>query len=171
MNSRKRTTSEEEARLFRESLAEVRPRLAKRAPTKTRPDVTPKSAKPALEPGIDGRTAERLRRGRLEPEACLDLHDMTEAAAHRALTTFLKHARERGSRMVLVVTGKGLRGPASDAPFDLELHQRPRGILKSLTPRWLKERDLARMIAKVVPAHRRHGGEGALYVYLRKRTP
>lgn len=118
-------------------------------------------------PGLDGRTIGRLARGGLEPEARLDLHGMTEAIAHRALITFVYSAVAHGHRLVLVVTGKGLPDDPY-APFDLELAVRRRGVLRTLTPRWLAEPGLARFIADVRTAHRRHGGEGALYIYLRK---
>ena len=68
---------------------------------------------------------------------------------------------------MLVVTGKGAR-VAADAPFDMELNYRSRGVLKSVVPRWLREPSFAAMVAGVRTAHARHGGEGALYVYLRK---
>jgi DNA-nicking Smr family endonuclease len=119
--------------------------------------------------GLDGRTADRLRRGLLQPDAKLDLHGLTEAAAHRALITFIKGAHARGVRLALVVTGKGGREEPADAPFDLEFDRRTRGVLKMMTPRWLQERDLVDLVADVRSAHRKHGGGGALYVYLRKR--
>lgn len=118
--------------------------------------------------GLDGNTIERLRRGALEPEARLDLHGLTEAAAHRALAGFLHDAAARGQRLVLVVTGKGGKQAAADAPFDLGRGASGRGVLKTMTPRWLAEPELAGYVADVRTTHRRHGGEGALYVYLRK---
>lgn len=121
--------------------------------------------------GIDGNTAGRLRRGQLEPQARLDLHGMSERDAHRALVTFVRAARARKLRLLLVVTGKGAgaqRKEEAEAEFDLGLDMQARGILRSLTPRWLRESALADMIADVREAHRRHGGSGALYVYLRK---
>jgi DNA-nicking Smr family endonuclease len=120
---------------------------------------------------LDGNTSDRLRRGQLEPEARLDLHGLGEAAAHRALITFVKSAQARGLKLVLVVTGKGAKNQAPDAPFDMERARRTRGVLRIMTPRWLQERDMAVLVADVRTAHRRHGGEGALYIYLRKRTP
>ena len=96
---------------------------------------------------------------------------MTEASAHRALLVFVKGAQARGLKLVLVVMGKGVREDVADAPFGLDLARRPRGVLKTMTPRWLKERDLEHLVADVRHAHRRHGGEGALYVYLRKHVP
>lgn len=116
--------------------------------------------------GLDGRTQERLKRGLLEPQARLDLHGMTEANAHRALATFLRSASARGLRLVIIVTGKGAKTPAPDEPFEMNYERR--GVLKQMTPRWLAEPELARFVADVRSAHRKHGGGGALYVYLRK---
>jgi DNA-nicking Smr family endonuclease len=175
MTRRKRETSEEEKTLFRETLREARPHLpsAKKSAEKTEktkdaPKPSPR-ARPA-QPGVDGRTSERLRRGQLEPQSRLDLHGMTEAVAHRALARFIQTAHAQGLRLVLVVTGKGLKQPADDEPFDLELHARTRGVLKSMVPRWLKESALAPLVADARAAHRRHGGGGALYIYLRKSS-
>jgi len=156
-----RKTSPDERALF-EAVIEAAVPLAPERPVR--------KAKPASKNaagGLDGRTAERLRRGAIEPEARLDLHGMTEAVAHRALVTFLRGARMRGARLTIVVTGKG-KAPAADAPFDLELDGRRRGALAALVPRWLKEPALAPLVADVRAAHRKHGGAGALYVYLKK---
>jgi DNA-nicking Smr family endonuclease len=131
-----------------------------------KPSLKPKSSRPVSKTaGLDGRTQERLRRGLLEPEARLDLHGLTESNAHRALVTFLRGASSRGLRLVVVVTGKG-RPSAPDEPFEMNYERR--GVLKEMAPRWLAEPELARFVADVRPAHRKHGGEGALYVYLRK---
>ena len=114
--------------------------------------------------GIDGRTAERLAKGAVEPAARLDLHGLTELSAHRALATFLRGAAARGVRLTLVITGKGAKPESPEELFDPPA----RGVLKAVVPRWLHEPDLARFVADVRPAHRKHGGGGALYVYLRK---
>jgi DNA-nicking Smr family endonuclease len=183
---RKRPLTGDERELFEETLKDAKP-LKGRARPRTRP-AKPAAKTPAktvgpvllfeLPPprrrtgpsGLDGRTAEKLRKGLLEPQARLDLHGLTEAAAHRALITFVKGAQARGLRLVLVVTGKGGRNEAAEAPFDLELDKRARGVLRMMTPRWLEEGDLVALVADVRSAHRRHGGSGALYVYLRKRV-
>jgi DNA-nicking Smr family endonuclease len=176
MTRRKRETSDEEKTLFRETFRDVRPHLApatkKPAAKKEPKESTQEEPKPAPRlptAGLDGRTSERLRRGQLEPQSRLDMHGMTEAAAHRALQRFLYTAHAQGARLVLVVTGKGLKQPGDDEPFDLELHMRSRGVLRTMVPRWLKEAVLAPLVADVRTAHRRHGGTGALYIYLRKR--
>jgi DNA-nicking Smr family endonuclease len=165
MSGKRKTTGEERA-LFEQMVKEARPRLP--APL---PDLPPKiralprNRNTKGEGGLDGGTAAKLRRGLLEPEARLDLHGYTEDAAHLALTRFLTGARRRGLRLVLVVTGKGGR-PDDDAPFTMDYGRR--GVLKAAVPRWLKEAALASLIAVTMAAHRKHGGTGALYIYLRK---
>ena len=179
----RRTTSDEERELFEATLADSVP--LKKTPRRKRksalntgaaaviasekPRTTERAQRRAA--GIDGNTADRLRRGLLEPQARLDLHGLTMRDAHRALVTFLRAAAARRFRLVLIVTGKGgdARAPR-DQPFDLDLDKARRGVLRAMTPRWLKEAGLAELIAHVGEAHRRHGGAGALYVYLRKHA-
>jgi len=157
----RRKTTDAERNLFRETIAEARP-LAPLAPPRL-----PEAKRNTPAGGLDGRTDERLRGGTIEPDARLDLHGFTERDAHRALLLFLRAARQRRHKLVLVVTGKGAR-LAPDAPFDMELNYRSRGILKAIVPRWLREPSFAGIVAGTRAAHRKHGGEGALYVYLRK---
>jgi DNA-nicking Smr family endonuclease len=183
---RKRAPTGEERELFEKTLKDAKP-LKGRAKRRTKATkaAEPAPAKPVAQPkmelqpvkrrsgpsGLDGNTADRLLRGQLAPEARLDLHGLTEASAHRALITFVKGAQARGLRLVLVVTGKGAKEEPADAPFDMGLDTRARGVLNRMTPRWLQERDLVALVADVRTAHRKHGGGGALYVYLRKRVP
>jgi len=113
------------------------------------------------------RSATTTAKRRGEPDAKLDLHGLTEREAHHSLLLFLRASQLRGHRQVLVVTGKGKpRDP--EAPFRMELERRSRGILKSEVPRWLVQRDFANLVDTTAAAQRRHGGEGAIYVYLRK---
>jgi len=88
---------------------------------------------------------------------------MTLDRAHGALTRFILGEQARGTRCVLVITGKGgdYRGRAIG-------YDDGRGALKRDVPRWLREPALAGAVVGVYQAHRRHGGEGALYVYLRR---
>lgn len=110
---------------------------------------------------MDAAAFGKLRRGKLRPEARIDLHGMTAAEAHAALVSFLLGARAAGRRLVLVITGKGR--PADDlAPMPARA-----GRLRHDVPRWLTLPPLGPVVLQVAPAHRRHGGEGALYVYLR----
>jgi DNA-nicking Smr family endonuclease len=103
----------------------------------------------------------QLKKGKLRPEARIDLHGMTLAQAHPELIGFILTARARGKRLVLVITGKG-RPNDIDAPMPARA-----GRLRHDVPRWLALPPLAPLVLQVAPAHRRHGGEGALYVYLR----
>jgi len=153
----KRKTTEDEKELFRKHVAEalLKPKTAKTAAAKPGKTRTGK---------LDGNTAEKLRRGQLSPGARIDLHGMTEAAAHRALRSFLARAQDDGVRLALVITGVGNPGPQDSAEWMRNTH----GVLKEMVPRWLNESDFAALTSGWAPAHRRHGGDGAIYVYLRK---
>ncbi|MEO0681713.1 MAG: Smr/MutS family protein [Pseudomonadota bacterium] len=145
---------------------------AARSPRPGAPQVAVQRARSpydALDPaaGLDRRTADRLRRGKRTPEARLDLHGMTADRAHAALGAFLRRARAEGKRCVLVITGKGGRKPAEDAPYMPERT----GVLRYAVPEWLSTAPLSPLVVGVYKAHQTHGGEGALYVYLRKPRP
>ncbi len=131
------------------------PRTAPRA----LPQVPPLAA---LEP----KARRRLTRG-AEVDARLDLHGMTQAAAHRRLRQFLKEAQAQGHSVVLVITGKGERGPALADPHPMM--EGLRGVLRRAVPHWLTEPDLRTVVLGFEEAGRRHGGEGALYVRIRRR--
>jgi DNA-nicking Smr family endonuclease len=151
-----RRVSDLERQEFEQDFRLARP-IKPKAPPSTR-------KKPGGAGGLDGNTQDRLDRGLLVPDATIDLHGMTQMAAHRALAQFLRGARERGNRLIVVVTGKG-NPRAPDAALWTES---PHGVLKEMVPRWLAEPGMSQWIARVQPAHIRHGGGGALYVYLRK---
>lgn len=112
------------------------------------------------QPGLDRRTAERLRKGARVPDARIDLHGMTADRAHRACLRFLAEAAAHGHRVVLVITGKGRR--------DEYGHVSGRGVLRDSLPGWLRASPLGHSIVGIYQAHRRHGGEGAFYVYLKR---
>lgn len=111
---------------------------------------------------MDHKTHRQMTRGKLSPEARIDLHGMTLAVAQPVLTRFIMQARADGLRLVLVITGKGRAG-GPDAPLPV----RP-GALRHNVPHWLHMPPLSTAVLQVRPAHRRHGGEGAYYVYLRR---
>ena len=154
----KRKTTEEERKLFQTHIAEaiLKPKPAKSAARKISKAKTGE---------LDGNTAEKLRRGQLAPGARIDLHGKTEAAAHRALRSFLARAQDDGVRLALVITGVGNPGAHDGAEWMRTSH----GVLKEMVPRWLNESDFAGLTSGWARAHRRHGGDGALYVYLRKQ--
>jgi DNA-nicking Smr family endonuclease len=104
----------------------------------------------------------RLARGKLQPEGRIDLHGMTQAAAHAALVRFVRDARERGLRHVLVITGKG-RPDQSDAVVPAR-----HGILRHSLPHWLAAPPLSSQVIEMRQAHPRHGGAGAVYLFLRR---
>lgn len=164
--TRRKTTDEERA-LFVDAFKETRPLKPAARPASKAAAKPVAQAQRKLPGGLDGNTADRLRKGEMEPDRRIDLHGLTEAAAHRSLLVFLRGARKSGARLVLVITGKGAREPDPHAPFAMDFGAR--GVLKSMVPRWLKEPEFAELIADHRAAHRRHGGPGALYVYLRKR--
>ena len=136
-----------------------------RPPPPAAPKPPAKSPPPAP---FEVKRAKRLRRGALEIEDRLDLHGMRQAEAHRALRSFLLSAHARGLRHVKVVTGKGRSNEQDDRPFDLHASDRP-GVLKRLVPSWLSESDLAAVVVSFTGAGKQHGGEGALYVHLRRK--
>jgi len=134
------------------------------APAASKPEARP--ARPAHAPaaGLDRQTARKLGSGRIAVEARLDLHGMRQRDAHVALRKFLKWARSKDYRHVLVITGKGSLRDEARSFYD---EQAP-GVLRQAVPLWLTQRDLAPLIVSVAEAPRRLGGEGALYVRLRK---
>ena len=116
-------------------------------------------APPAFAP-IDDRTKRRLVRGSMPIDERLDLHGLTQEAAHSALRHFLVAARSRGARMVLVITGKGKTGSAA------AVHDR--GVLRRAVPHWLSDPVLRPIVVGFEEAHLTHGGAGAIYVRLRR---
>ncbi len=105
--------------------------------------------------GVDRRTADRLRRGKLAIEARLDLHGLYQDEAHPQLNAFVAGAAAAQKRCVLVITGRGL-GPEG-------------GVLRRRVPQWLNQPPCRGMIVAVAQAQPEHGGAGALYVLLRRR--
>ena len=133
----------------------------------TRPSVTAE-LKPVAPSVLDGGTLRRLKAGRVDPEARLDLHGLTQVQAHARLVTFIHRAREHGLRCVLIITGKGASSSRRDEHHPEWMHDASRGVLRSLVPRWLGEGDLKKQVSGHAEAHVRHGGGGAIYVYLRQ---
>lgn len=115
-------------------------------------------------PGIqmDAKAFTRMSKGKLSPEARIDLHGMTVAEAHPELIRFILNAHADGARLVLVITGKGKAGP------DFGPIPQRYGVLKHQVPNWLRLPPLGGLILQVSDAHLKHGGAGALYVYLRR---
>ena len=177
---RKRALTREEAELW-ESVAKQAKPLRKRArpvkavqdlveemPAKTGPVLRLKSppvvrAVPAAPPvppplaPLGRRERSKLSRGRKDIDARLDLHGMTQSRAHRVLLNFLHHAQEDGMSVVLIITGKGKSGAESE-----------RGVLRRQVPQWLSLPEFRSVVIGFDEAHIGHGGEGALYVRVRR---
>lgn len=139
--------------------------LGEKAKTSTRMDL-PKSTSQRISEHhlkMDAKTFAKMKRGKLVPEGKIDLHGLTLDQAHGALNRFIMTSQSRGLRLVLVITGKG----GAEDPFDPVA--RPRGVLKRQVPQWLRMAPLAMAVLQVAEASRRHGGQGAYYVYLRRR--
>lgn len=128
---------------------------AERAATRPMAPALPELA-PGAAPGVDRRTAERLRRGQFAVDARLDLHGHTQDEAHRALIAFVEAAWQRRARCVLVITGKGRRGEGA-------------GVLRAAVPRWLNAEAVRARVLAFAPAQVKDGGAGALYVLLRRQ--
>ena len=112
---------------------------------------------------MDAKTHTRMTRGKLAPEARIDLHGMTLAEAHPELIHFILNAQGAGMRLVLVITGKGKRREDT-GPIPQRM-----GALRHQVPTWLRLPPIAPAVLQVSEAHLKHGGSGAYYVYLRRR--
>jgi DNA-nicking Smr family endonuclease len=148
-----------------------------RLPAKQAPPPAAVAAAPAVPvarpsaPGAAHRSApialrdkQRLARGRADIDARIDLHGMTQAQAHAALLRFLHHAQAEGARFVLVITGKGAPATATGPGTA----RGERGVLRRQVPLWLGLPEFRSCVLGFDGAHIGHGGEGALYVRLRR---
>jgi DNA-nicking Smr family endonuclease len=104
------------------------------------------------------RVRQRIARGSHVLGGRLDLHGMTQQQAHDALLAFLRSAQHRGDTLVLVITGKGAPGDEAGG----------RGVLRRQVPQWLRLSGVRDLVVGFEPAHVAHGGDGALYVRIRR---
>ncbi len=159
--------SEEDRALWKRVTDSIDPLEKSLKPDNTKRSVSPPSVaiRPKKEPpapraaqppgaGLDRRSAERFRRGKLPVDARLDLHGMTADRAHSRLDSFIAESRALGRRVLLVITGKGRAGG--------------QGILRREVPIWLTEGENRNRVLAVHKAQPGDGGEGALYVLLRR---
>ncbi len=177
---RKRALSEEERALWEGVAKEIKPLRKKRSvkteaasaevettaaakaavpPNPLPSDKIPRATKPITPPlaPLGRRARGQLSRGRKEIDARLDLHGMTQTRAHRELFGFLQRARSDGLTFVLVITGKGRAGADPE-----------RGVLRRQVPQWLSLPEFRSLVVGFEEAHVGHGGEGALYVRIRR---
>jgi DNA-nicking Smr family endonuclease len=139
------------------SAAASKPAAAPNPRASVQTESPPKPAAPPLAP-LGRRERSKLSRGRMEIDARLDLHGMTQTRAHRALFGFLQRAHHQGLTFVLVITGKGKMGVAESE----------RGVLRRQVPQWLSLPEFRSLVVGFEEAHIGHGGEGALYVRVRR---
>jgi DNA-nicking Smr family endonuclease len=131
-------------------------RTAKSAPRLEWTPPPPPEPRPAAAPhDIDRRERMKIKRGRLDVDAKLDLHGLRQDEAQRALTAFLRRAQADGAKVAIVVTGKGLSREEG-------------GVLRRVVPMWLQAPNLRDVVVSFGEAARHHGGEGALYVRIRR---
>jgi DNA-nicking Smr family endonuclease len=148
------------------SAAKSRPIPPLKSAGKPAPAAPPASSKPVAPPPLaplGRKLKQRIARGSRDIDGRLDLHGFTQAEAYDALLHFLRGRQASGAKLVLVITGKGARG--GDAHGE-------RGVLKRMVPLWLRLPEFRSFVIGFESAAIGHGGEGALYVSLRKgRSP
>ncbi|WP_342359975.1 Smr/MutS family protein [Terrarubrum flagellatum] len=126
------------------------------APAKVSPPPQPLPLAP-----IERKLLRKVKRGARDIDGVLDLHGLTQAAAHDALNSFLHRKQREGASLVIIVTGKGALGSYDDP-------DRERGVLRRVVPHWLRMADLRSLVLGFETAAAHHGGAGALYVRLRR---
>lgn len=158
-----------------EAPAEPQPKPPRRAARPVAPAEPPRPppAAPPLAP-IEKRLRRQLARGRAEADARLDLHGLTQEAAHHRLVGFLRRAQADGLKVVIVITGKG--GSKQAVAFDDPAWgdgrrsdpQAGRGVLRRVVPLWLTMPELRPLVIGFEEASTGHGGAGALYIRIRR---
>jgi DNA-nicking Smr family endonuclease len=128
------------------------------APASRREPARPPAPPPLAQLGRRERS--RVARGTVEIDARIDLHGMTQERAHNALLRFIRSAQADGAKLTLVITGKGTRAAAEG--------REGRGVLRRLVPEWLSLPEFRAYVVGFEAAHITHGGEGALYVRVRR---
>lgn len=136
------------------------------APPAASPPVPKTAHKPAQKPlvPLEPKARRRLSRGQSDVAGRIDLHGMRQEEAHQALLRFILDAHANDARLVLVITGKGKTSAQESHAGHREV-----GVLRRLTPHWLSEPALRHIVLGYEAASTRHGGEGAIYVRIRKR--
>ena len=132
--------------------------------TKSRINITEKKLSKSLIL-LDKKTHSKLKNGRLKPERILDLHGCSYQKALSQVVSFITLAYQDEKRLILIITGKGNNRIDSENYFS----ESRRGVLKRAFPEWLESKRLSNLILNVTSAHFTHGGDGAYYVYLKKK--
>lgn len=138
---------------------------AAKAPAPKPPPASAARRPPLAEP--DRRTVRQIASGKTAIDARLDLHGARQRDARARLLSFLRNAQANGCRTVLVITGKGNDAGTVD-PLAGALGEPQRGVLRRSVPQWLADPELRDVVLGYTSAGVRHGGDGALYVQLRR---
>lgn len=128
------------------------------------PPLRPSTGGASQSKEIDRRTEEKLRKGKMEIEARLDLHGYSQERAYDALSSFITAGHRRGLRCVLVITGKGRSGVNEKDEWHFN-----DGVLRQRVPQWLSVPPLTDVVLQYFTAQPKDGGEGAYYIYLRRQ--
>ncbi|MBA4209553.1 MAG: DNA mismatch repair protein MutS [Parvibaculum sp.] len=191
---RSRSLTDEERKLWRAAMKDAKPlKRVKPEPAEDAPPPSPASppkpqaarapavlaapprprapAEPPPLGPLERRTSQKLARGQIEIEAAIDLHGHSQERAHGALLDFIARSRGRGLRCILVITGKGASPYARHTLHGSTFYEVPerQGVLRSAVPRWLGEAEFRLHVSGFQPAHPKHGGGGAFYLWLRKK--
>lgn len=132
---------------------------------------------PAPTPKVDRKTRRKITTGRQEFDRSVDLHGMTQDHAFSVLHRVIEGCVRRGDKTLLVVTGKGGKRfvqTAADTPVAYRTRdsfEQHTGVLRRMVPMWLSEASLKPFVHSFGPAAQEHGGDGALYVILRRKMP
>ncbi len=150
--------SETDKLIWQQVARTVMPLSASKLPTKPQTHIhlppAPASVIQSKSSAIQTRSDRKVRRGQVEIDHTIDLHDLTRDTAYAVLKRRILLAHECGNRTVLVITGKGAN---------------LRGVLRQSLPTWLTDPAIRNIISSTAPAHIKHGGTGALYVFLKRR--
>lgn len=147
-----------------EDSIQAKPAVAQSSPpTQTDRPVTAKSDQFFKTGGLDRRTEQKLKQGKMPIEGRLDLHGLTLEEAHQEVRKFIRLYYQSGKRCVLIITGKG------EASEQGAWYEGSRGQIRRNFRHWLDDADLKPLILSVSAARRDHGGGGAFYVLLRRQ--
>lgn len=154
------TETDEEKEVVKKENRLLKPKPILNIDFRNNPKIKPKNENSSGT--MDQNVLRKLKRGKLSPEAKLDLHGLKTDQAYKALYSFIINNYKLKKRLVLIITGKGERNYNSEDSFS------SKGVLRKTVPQWLKSPAIKGFILDFVQSHIKDGGSGALYVYLKK---
>ncbi|MDA9931800.1 Smr/MutS family protein [bacterium] len=164
-NEKPRTLSVEEKGIWKKVARTIAPRKSNKGSGSSKPlfsilEFENMMRLPVDRKGLKGKNKlkieinqdKKTRRGRVQIEAQIDLHDMTQLQAKYKLYQMIKGAKKNNKKCILIITGKGVRGE---------------GVLRGSFVEWVNDPEVRDLIATYAPAHKKHGGIGAWYIFLK----